>query len=123
VRWAGIGCYDREPGTLAVQDRELHTLRFRTQRPDEVGEGGEAAEAPDVPGAPGAPGAPEPGVFERAMGEVESQLAKAAVNVDVTTDPPGDPLVLIQYSTPGKLERIADEELLEFLAHFDLGAH
>ena len=44
VSWTGIGFYDREPGTLAVQGRELRTLRFRTQRPDEVGEAGEAGD-------------------------------------------------------------------------------
>jgi hypothetical protein len=107
VPWLGIGFHDVEPGTLAVQGRELPTLRFRTQRPDE------AAKPADESG--------KPGWLERWKTEVETEVAKAAVNVDVTPDPPGELLVLIQYSTPGKLERIADEELVAFLAHFDLG--
>ena len=107
VPWLGIGFHDVESGTLAVQGRELPTLRFRTQRPDE------AAEPADESG--------KQGWLERWKTEVETEVAKAAVNVDVTPDPPGELLVLIQYSTPGKLERIADEELVAFLAHFDLG--
>jgi hypothetical protein len=107
----GMGTYAPEPGVLEVQGRSLRVLRFRTQRPE-----GE-------PEADPAGGAEEPSWFERVLAEAGegAQLARAGANVDVTTDPAEGPLVLLQYSTPGKLERIPDEELVAFLAHFDLG--
>jgi hypothetical protein len=111
VPFAGMGAYDPEPGVLEVQGRELRVLRFRTERPD--GEPG--VDGRDAAGAP-----EEPSWLERVMTETAGQLARAAVNVDVTSDPVAGPLVLVQYSTPRKLERIADEELALFLDHFDL---
>ena len=107
MSWIGIGFHDFEPGTLAVQGRELRAFRFRTKP---LEEGAEPADPPDK------------GWLARQKAEIASQTARALVNVDVTPAPPGEYLVLIQYSTPGKLERIGDEELCAFLDHFDLGA-
>jgi hypothetical protein len=101
--WLGIGFFDPEPGTLAVQGRELRTLRYRTARPEE------AAESADK------------GWWARRTAELTSEHAGAGANVDATPDPPGAYLVLIQYSTPGSLERIGDDELIAFLDHFALG--
>jgi hypothetical protein len=108
VPWIGIGFYDPEPGTLSVQGRELRTLRFRTGRLEEAAEpAGEADRK---------------GWLARQTEEIASQHASAGVNIDVTPAPPGAYLVLIQYTTPGRLERIGDDELSAFLDHFDLGA-
>lgn len=112
VPWLPIGFYDPEPGTLSAQGRELRTLRFRTGRLEEDAE--PAGEPPSEPEGGG--------WWARKRAEFVKENASAGVNVDVTPDPPGAYLVLIQYSTPGRLERVGDEELIAFLDHFDLGA-
>jgi hypothetical protein len=86
---------DAEPGTLAVQGRELRLLRHRT-----------------VPGGSGSGGG---GISETLMKPFDG--ANATVELSL---PEGPDFLAMTYTRPRTDERVQDEELIEFLSHFRL---
>lgn len=83
---------DAEPGTLAAQGRELRLLRHRTMPADQ-----------------------DSGVPEAMMKALDG------ANATVELSPPESVEFLAMiYTRPRTSERVSDEELVEFLAHFRL---
>jgi len=104
-----MGRYEMEEIVLNVQGRELRGMRFLTQKPDGESESQESAqdENADV-------GELEPG---EAM---KLAMRQSTVALDISPEG-GTKTVILQYSRMGSLEKIDDDEVIEFLAHFKLG--
>jgi len=104
-----MGRYEPEEIVLNVQGRELRGMRFLTQKPDGESESQESAqnENADV-------GEMEPG---EAM---KLAMRQSTVALDISPEG-GAKTVILQYSRMGSLEKIDDDEVIEFLAHFKLG--
>ncbi|MBM3991216.1 MAG: hypothetical protein FJ298_09450 [Planctomycetes bacterium] len=103
-----LGRYEPEEIVLNVQGRELRGLRFLTQKPD--GEGVALENTQDE----------EPAELEP-VEAVKLAMRQSTVALDISPEG-GTKTVILQYSRMGSLEKIDDDEVIEFLAHFKLGS-
>jgi len=107
--WTGnMGQHDFEVGTVTIQGRELRCARFRSF-PQKEGEEPPAEEPPaEVPEG------------EHEVG-IRDAMKKAVIRVDITPEDRDDIMVIVEFSKVMTLERVSDEEIAEFLAHFHIG--
>lgn len=102
-----MGRYELEEIVLNVQGRELRGMRFLTQKPDS--ESASLENAQDE----------EPSELEP-VEAIKLAMRQSTVALDISPEG-GTKTVILQYSRMGSLEKIDDDEVLEFLAHFKLG--
>jgi hypothetical protein len=104
-----MGRYEPQEVTLSVQGRELKGMRFITQpRTAESGAEPPLDEKSD----------PRDLEFSEAT---KLAMRQSTLALDLSPEG-GTKVVILQYSHLGTLEAIDDSEVIEFLAHFKLGA-
>jgi hypothetical protein len=100
-----MGQHDFEVGTITVQGRELTIARFRSH----------SLEGDDPP-------AGEEEEEEKEGGGFLDQITKKAVaRVNLTPEDEVERVVVLEYAKQGTLERVSDDEIIDFLEPFLIG--
>jgi hypothetical protein len=106
-----MGQFNFELETILVQGRELQVARFRSHELNEEGE--EPADA-----AASEDEEEESGGF---LDEMAKAIKKSVARVNLTPEDELDRVIVLEYAKQGTLERVSDEELLDFLESFHIG--